>query len=163
MNMVEEFRKCLNMPVGKKFKMYQMGTDKELGLYVFNNAAYRLNLFQNTSNDSSEIITVWTEVNDETIKKLYNSRFNNEWYFREDGDYQYADDTMRRHKSSYRDDNGNITYETANFEKEVDAEVTALIAKGREKGFTFEEIFYSIVQCTDMQILRMRREERHNK
>jgi len=63
----------------------------------------------------------------------------------------------------YRDANGNMTQETATFEKEVDAKVTTLIAKGREKGFTFEEIFYSIVQCTDMQILRMRREERNNK
>lgn len=63
----------------------------------------------------------------------------------------------------YRDINGNMTQETANFEKEVDAKVTTLIAEGREKGFTFEEIFYSIVQCTDMQILRMRREERNSK
>ena len=38
-----------------------------------------------------------------------------------------------------------------------------LINKGREKGFTFEEIFYSIMQCTDMQILRIRREERNTK
>lgn len=63
----------------------------------------------------------------------------------------------------YRDINGNITKETADFEKEIDIVVTELINKGREKGFTFEEIFYSITQCTDMQILRIRREERNTK
>lgn len=63
----------------------------------------------------------------------------------------------------YRDANGNMTQETANFEKEIDVAVTELVNKGREKGFTFEEIFYSVVQCTDMQILRLRREERNAK
>lgn len=63
----------------------------------------------------------------------------------------------------YRDINGNMTRETADFEKEVDTVVAELINKGREKGFTFEEVFYSVVQCTDMQILRIRREERNTK
>lgn len=60
----------------------------------------------------------------------------------------------------YRNVNGDMTQETLNYEKEIDAIVSELIIKGREKGFTFEEIFYSISSCTDTQILRLRREER---
>ena len=60
----------------------------------------------------------------------------------------------------YRNVNGDMTQETLDYEKEIDTVVSELISKGREKGFTFEEIFYSISSCTDTQILRLRREER---
>ena len=60
----------------------------------------------------------------------------------------------------YRNVNGDITRETLDYEKEINTIVSELIIKGREKAFTFEEIFYSISSCTDTQILRLRREER---
>ena len=60
----------------------------------------------------------------------------------------------------YRNVNGDITQETLDYEKEIDTVVSELIIKGREKGCSFEEIFYSISSCVDMQILRLRREER---
>lgn len=61
-----------------------------------------------------------------------------------------------------RDETGNLTKEAIDFEKEIDKMATDLILKGRELGFSFEEIFYEISACTDMQILRLRREERKN-
>lgn len=55
---------------------------------------------------------------------------------------------------------GNLTPDALQFEKEVDEIVSNLILKGRQKGFSFEEIFYEISTCMDMQVLRLRREER---
>ena len=163
MNKVKELKECLGISIGKKFKLYNCSNDKEIALCMFDDSIGELKLVQYVSNSLGGKYSNWIEVNSETIETIFNTRFSNEWYFREDGDYQYTDDTIRRRKSPYRDNNGNMTHETANFEKEIDAKVTSLIAKGREKGFTFEEIFYSIVQCIDMQILRMRREERNGK
>ena len=61
-----------------------------------------------------------------------------------------------------RDETGNLTQTAIDFEKEIDKITTELIQKGRSYGFSFEEIFYEISTCTDMQILRLRREERRN-
>lgn len=61
-----------------------------------------------------------------------------------------------------RDETGNLTQTAIDFEKEIDKVTTELIQKGRSYGFSFEEIFYEISTCTDMQILRLRREERRN-
>ena len=62
-----------------------------------------------------------------------------------------------------RDVNDNLTKDAIEFETRIDALVSKLIIEGRAKGFSFEEIFYEISTCTDMQVLRLRREERNKK
>ena len=61
-----------------------------------------------------------------------------------------------------RDETGNLTQQAIDFEKEIDKVTAELILKGRKLGFSFEEIFYEISTCTDMQVLRLRREERRD-